>query len=154
MARNKRTYTDDEIAHAVALLGANGGNAKRTARELGVSRTTLRGWAGRQHPTNGTPKAPAPSAVSEKSEQLAQTLEEISARASAKVLSALDHLEVKSAQDVRNLLVGVGITTEKASFARGGPTTRSEQVKVALADPSSLKNMGLRVLRGGKEKSA
>ena len=57
----------------------------------------------------------------------------------------------KDAAAVRNLLVGAGITTEKASFARGGPTSRMESVRVSLVDPDALAKASLRVIEGGKK---
>lgn len=38
-------YTDADRAAALAVLQANGGNVARTARETGVPRITLLGWA-------------------------------------------------------------------------------------------------------------
>jgi transposase-like protein len=59
----RRTYSDDERAAALAALAANGGNLKRTARELGVPINTLRRWReGTAHPeavANATPKKAA-----------------------------------------------------------------------------------------------
>lgn len=39
-----RRYTDDQVAQALAALDLNGGNVKRTARDLGIPRTTLVRW--------------------------------------------------------------------------------------------------------------
>jgi transposase-like protein len=40
----KRRYTEDDKASALALLQANGGALKATARELDIPLTTLRAW--------------------------------------------------------------------------------------------------------------
>ncbi len=52
--------TDDERAEALAALAANGGDVGRTARQLGIPKTTLIGGAeGTRHPEavgNATPK--------------------------------------------------------------------------------------------------
>jgi transposase-like protein len=40
----KRQYTEDDKATALAALAANGGNIRRTARELNIPATTLRKW--------------------------------------------------------------------------------------------------------------
>jgi hypothetical protein len=42
--RQRRDYSDDERAEALAVLDANGGNLSRTAREVGVPRKTLAQW--------------------------------------------------------------------------------------------------------------
>ena len=44
MTRQARTYTPAEQAEALAALTTNGGNAKRTARELSIPESTLRHW--------------------------------------------------------------------------------------------------------------
>lgn len=47
----RKRYSADFHALALAALDANDGNLTRTARELGVSRKTLEGWAtGRRNP--------------------------------------------------------------------------------------------------------
>lgn len=44
MAKKRRQYTPEEIAAGLAALQANGGNIKRTARELSMPEATLRKW--------------------------------------------------------------------------------------------------------------
>jgi transposase-like protein len=145
-----RTFTDDEIASALAMLAANNGNAKKTAAQLGVSRTTLRGWAGRHDNKTGRSKRVEPAAVTTKAEALANRFDAITDKITARVLEGLDHIEVKTASDVRQMLVGGGITTEKASFARGGPTARTESVRIGLIAPDALRSGRLRVIEGRK----
>jgi hypothetical protein len=41
----RRHYSDEERAAALAALKANGGNLELTAKQAGVPRNTLRGWA-------------------------------------------------------------------------------------------------------------
>lgn len=152
MTRTKRDFTDDEVASALATLRANGGNAKKTAAQLGMSRTTLRGWAGRHDNKTGTSKRVDPAAVDSKGTEQANRFDAITDKLQAKVLDAIDSVEIKNAGDVRNLLWGASITTEKASFARGGPTTRTESLRVALIDPSALRDPKLQVIEGGKKR--
>jgi hypothetical protein len=42
----RRHYSDEDRAEALAVLDANAGNLKRTARDLGIPRATLQEWAG------------------------------------------------------------------------------------------------------------
>jgi 8-oxo-dGTP pyrophosphatase MutT (NUDIX family) len=42
----RRHYSDEERAEALAVLDANAGNLKRTARDLDIPRATLQEWAG------------------------------------------------------------------------------------------------------------
>ncbi len=39
-----KRYSDEQVATALVVLKSNGGNLKRTERQTGVSRTTLRTW--------------------------------------------------------------------------------------------------------------
>jgi transposase-like protein len=43
--KNRIKYSDDEKASALTLLAVNNGNVKRTARTLGIPRSTLTAWA-------------------------------------------------------------------------------------------------------------
>ena len=45
----RRRYSDNDRATALAALDANGGNAAKTARELGIPRITLKEWADGRH---------------------------------------------------------------------------------------------------------
>lgn len=154
MTREKRSFTDDEIVSALARLQANGGNAKKTAAELGISRTTLRGWAGRHDNKTGTSKRVPKDDVDAKSKARANRFDEITDLIHDKVVAGIEAVEVKSSLDVRNLLVGAGITTEKASFSRGGPTSRVENLRVSLIDPDALRDPKLKVIEGGKQSAA
>jgi len=140
-----RQYTDDEVASALALLQANGGNAKRTALHLGISRTTLRQWAGKS-PVRG--KQVGPDLVERHSERLADKLDVLALRLVDKVAEGLDLVPMDSAADVRNLLVAGGITIEKASFARGGATSRTETTQIVYIQPNALHDLSIRVLDG------
>lgn len=146
----KRSYTDDEIAAALARLKANGGNAKRTATQLGISRTTLRQWAGLS-PVKG--KQVAPEKVGEHGTRLAEKLDRLSDRISERALEAIETVPLETAADLRNLLVSGGITIEKASFARGGPTSRVENLKISLISPNALRDPELKVIEGGLGRS-
>lgn len=44
MTRVQRSYSEDDKASALALLDSNGGNVFRTAKQLGIPRTTLQEW--------------------------------------------------------------------------------------------------------------
>jgi hypothetical protein len=135
----------------MARLRANGGNAKKTALELGVALTTLRGWAGRQHPTNGTPKQVPEAEITAKAQARANRFDEITDKIHDRVMASIDAVPVATATDVRNMLVGAGITTEKASFSRGGPTSRVESMKISLISPNALRDPKLTVIEGGKQ---
>lgn len=147
MSRQRRTYTDEEIATALVTLRANRGNAKKTATQLGISRTTLRQWAGLS-PVKG--KQVEPAKVTAKGEQLAQKLDAIADTLAERLAEAARTVPLETAADLRNAAISQGITIEKASFARGGPTQRTESLRVSLVDPDELAKASLRVIEGGK----
>jgi len=140
-----RQYSEDEIASALAMLRANGGNAKRTAKHLGISRTTLRQWAGLS-PVRG--KQVGPDLVEAHSMVLADKLDVLAQRLIDKVSDGLNDIPMEDSGDVRNLLVAGGITIEKASFARGGATSRTETTQIVYIQPNALHDLSIRVLDG------
>jgi transposase-like protein len=53
--RKKRQYTDKDKAAALVALEANGGNAVKTARDLGIPRQTLLHWNSGAHVSTDVP---------------------------------------------------------------------------------------------------
>ena len=111
-----RRYSDDQRANALAALAANGGNIKRTSRDLGIPQQTLREWSkGLCHP-----------AVTELRDQkkgtLAQGLEEMAWKLIGVVPEALKDC------NIQQLATALGITIDKMQLLRNKPTeiTRTE----------------------------
>lgn len=68
--RRRRRYSDDERALALAALAANRNNLRRTARQLGIPRSSLVSWrSGDRHPE-------AAESATLKKRELALALEE------------------------------------------------------------------------------
>lgn len=108
MARVERS--DEEKAQALAALDANGGDVSRTARQLGLPRTTLNEWkAGRV--TNGVTELRQVKKAS-----LADELERIAYKC-VEVLP--DKLETATAKDTAVVL---GVSVEKMQLLREKPT--------------------------------
>lgn len=146
---NTRQYTDEEIAHALAMLRANGNNVMRTARALRMPRETLNQWAGGKGTRAG--KKVTDDKVEDALSLLTPKLDKLVHRIMDKALEGVERVEVTKASELRDLLVSAGINIEKGSFVRGGPTSRTEQVRVSLMDPSELSGKALRVLEGGRK---
>lgn len=109
MARVERS--DEEKAQALAALDANGGDVSKTARQLGLPRTTLNEWkAGRV--TNGVTEL-----RQVKKEGLADALERIAYKC-VEVLP--DKLDLASAKDAAVVL---GVSVEKMQLLREKPTS-------------------------------
>lgn len=142
MAIEHRVYSDEEISAALALLAAYNGNAKRAARDLNIPRTTLRQWANLS-PVRG--KQVAGELVDSVRADIGRNLMTLSRDLLEKVGKGLPGVPVETAQDVRNLLVGLGITTTQAQLLTGGPTVRSEHIRISLVSPGALRE-GLTVI--------
>lgn len=134
-------YTDEQRANGLAVLASTGGNMLKAARLLGVSRSTLRGWAGKSGSTTGFPREPQVVEVRAKTIQLADRLEQVAHLAVG--LSIGEKIEDASAKD---RLVVAGIAIEKMQLLRGGPTQRQESVSVTLVAGGSLRELAASVL--------
>ena len=102
-----RDYTPEERANALTLLRANGNNVSLTSRMTGVGRNILRMW--REDPRYV-------EAVESKTANLADLFEDLTRRA---LSVASDKLE---GANFRDLIVGIGIMTDKAQLLRGAAT--------------------------------
>ena len=139
---NKTRYTDEQIATSLATLQANSGNAKRTAKSLGIPLTTLRQWAGRAQSSTAHPKQVDPALVDQQSEKLAGNWERIALGATDKAFERLDEASVK------DLLIGAGIATEKVQLLRGRATSRSEGSQIVYVQPAALRDLAGDVIDG------
>lgn len=143
-----RSFTEDEIATALATLRANNGNAKKTAQALGISRTTLRQWAGRAKSTTAKPKQVDGELVEAHTDRLAKSFQTFAEKA---MDAAPERIPDMSGKD---LLIAAGIATEKVQLLRGGPTSRTNtQILVSLVAGDgrsfpTLRDASLAVLDG------
>jgi len=149
-------YTDDDRARAVALFQANGGNAKRTAQLLGVSRSTLRGWIGkirteRVASTTGVARMPPAELVQDRSLELGNRFEDVAVLALGE---GMEEAILKSS--AKDRAVVAGIATEKAQLLKGRPTNRNETLSVQLVASVALHDAGDRALTAliGQERRA
>lgn len=136
-------YTEEKVAHSLAVLRSNGGNLKRTSAQTGVGRATLRAWQSGQ-----IPKGMDAEVVADASNTMSAKLVEQFARIAT---LSLAEAEKKIPQaNYRDLLIGAGIATEKRELLTGRPTQRSEGIKVSLVVPGSLKNLAVQVVTGSQ----
>jgi transposase-like protein len=104
---SRRRYRDDFRAAALAALTANAGNVARTARQLGLSRKTLEGWA-----TGRTPSPPA-HLRHQKKAALADALEALARR----MLDAMTAEKIKAAT-LLEIAVALGVCVDKMAQLR------------------------------------
>jgi Bacterial regulatory protein, Fis family len=109
-AKRRASYSDDEKASALTLLAVNNGNIKRTARTLGIPRSTLTAWA----KARGThPRVTELCHL--KKETLADKFEEV---AGAMLDGAMNPAKIEGAS-LKDLMVAVGVCIDKMVILRG-----------------------------------
>ena len=140
-----REYSDQEAAHALAVLKSNRGNAKKTALQLGVPRTTLRQWAGRAASETARPKKVDAQVQMESASALANKWGQIAETATAIGLSALEGLDpnVLDAKAIKDVLTSGAIATDKQNLLTGQPTSRTEQQRVVYVVGNPLRDASL-----------
>ena len=116
----RRVYTDADKASAKTVYEANGGNMKRTSRDVGIPIMTLKGWI-RKWEKEGLPASVA-EALPAAREEFVGNATRIRDKALARYEQKVDADEVNA----KDLLVGIGVLTDKALLVQGKPTSRTE----------------------------
>lgn len=127
----RRQFSDNDKATALAALDANGGNVYKTARELGIGRTTLEGWAKGRGVNHAMPEL-----RQVKKRELADKLELVAHRYT-------NHLLMKSTvteTSAKDSAITVGTAIDKMRLLRGLPT---EIVAVLPPLVQAIKDAGL-----------
>ncbi|MDE1822263.1 MAG: hypothetical protein KGI98_15600 [Euryarchaeota archaeon] len=131
-----RNYTDEERAHALAILAGNRGNRARTSRELGIDRVTLKGWAGEiipGPPGNRRPAQVPPEVLTHAMDEVADNLERAAKAGSRRLAEAVETVPIETAADLRNTAVAVAVNIDKVQLLRGGPTQRVANLHAFLS---------------------
>lgn len=110
MAERKR-YSDEERANALAALAANGNNLTRTSQQLGIPIKTLSNWL------HGTRHPEAVQQGNQKKGPLADAIEEVVYQ-----LVGMMPEKAKSA-DLKDIAVAVGVGVDKIRLLRDQPTS-------------------------------
>jgi transposase-like protein len=106
--RPRRRYSDEDRAIALAALAANGDNLRRTARQLGVPRTSLLAWR------NGDRHPEAAESVTPKKEALAEALEDVA----RKLLDGISEVMIARA-DLLDVMKVAAIAIDKMLVLQG-----------------------------------
>ncbi len=124
--RERRKYSDEQKANALATLDANAGDLSKTARQVRVPRKTLEGWASGRH------GAPPAELRQEKKADLASMFESFAER----VLTLTTDDEIRAA-NVPQRFTAAGIAVDKAQLLRGKPAVQpGNNVTVCVYLPS------------------
>jgi hypothetical protein len=116
----RRIYTDEDRARVKTLLEANGGNVKRTALELGFPVMTVRDMK-KKWEVEGLP-AKVEAALPAVREEFVEHATRIRDASLIKYGEAVDAGKVNP----KDLLLGVGILTDKVRLVSGQATSRTE----------------------------
>lgn len=113
----RSTYSPEDKAAVMAVLAANGGNQKRTARETGVPLATLRYWI--KHPESSPPSAEQVQAAVDGFVSHAEQIRDAA-------LKKLGDLVMNDEVSARDLITTLGVLDDKITRAKGLPTQRTE----------------------------
>ena len=132
-------YTPEQRANALATLERNGGNAKKTARDLGVPRTTLRHIAGRA--TDSVRGVLHKDAPPDLRAELLGKWDNIASKATSIVQTALDGLEPSELKvhEIERVNLIAAVATDKGQVLRGGVTSRVGFEPLAVFFSSALR---------------
>lgn len=121
----QRKYTEAEKSAALVAYDLSGGNMSGTAKRIGIPRKTLESWVTGRAGTNDAVAAMR----QEKRRSIADLLED-------EVYAILNLLpEKRTEAHYRDLLVSLGIATDKMQLLRGEDTERSNvKIHVTYGD--------------------
>lgn len=117
--RPKRSYSDTEIGHALAVLKSNGGNILRTSRELDIPRQTLTEWSA--HKRRDSPE------VREIQRQKEATILDAYAFIERACLKHAGKAEVIAEMSGLEAIKGAAIARDKQQIISGQPTSIHEE---------------------------
>ncbi len=113
MSAKRRHYSEEDKATALAVLAANNGDLRKTARDLGIPKSTLERWIYIQNTVV--------SAIADtKKKELSTELEELA----YKIVGVMP--DKLASANLQQLATSLGITIDKMQLLQGRPTERSE----------------------------
>jgi transposase-like protein len=116
--KSRRTYSDKQIAEALALLKGCGGNLSRASNEAGVPRKTLERWSKCSSRVN------APEVAEGMAELCQQSATSIADRLEDLIGKILDVAPGKLPEaSFGQSMTGLGIATDKMQLLRDKPTS-------------------------------
>lgn len=138
MTRERRRYSDNDRATALAALDACAGNASEAARVTGVPRKTLEEWdAGRV--ADGVAEL-----RQEKKAELSELFEDIARDILQAAPKKIDDASLKDA------MVAAGVAVDKMQLLKGKPTEITE----SRADPATTAARISELLVAGRDRAS
>lgn len=134
-AATRSRYSPSEKARVKAILDANGGNVKRTARETGMTPQTVRLWKQKWEREGVEPAVadvlPAITA------DIVDSIVRVRDKALLRLEAAIDADELKG----RDLIVAVGVLTDKERLIQGQATSRTENTSAGALPAEEVREM-------------
>ena len=130
----KRSYTDSERAAVHAALSASNGNIKRSARETNIPISTVRDWK------TTWEREGFPEELQKVYEQVVEDIVDSLQRVRDKALLDLERQIDDKSLKGRDLIIAVGMLTDKIRLYKGEATSRSES-RVQLPQPEELREL-------------
>lgn len=134
-AVTRSRYNPTEKARVKAILDANGGNVKRTSRETGIGPQTIRLWK-QKWEREGVEPAVA-DILPEITKDIVESIVRVRDKALIKLEQAIDANELKG----RDLIVAVGVLTDKERLIQGQATSRTENSSAGALPAAEAREM-------------
>ena len=139
-----KLYDAETMARALRVIAANNGSLNAASKELGIARSTLRLWQAGKFP-GSTPGEAVSALVPAAGRALASGYREIESL----YKDQLKDPAVVGATKAKDAALVVGIMSDKATRAEGGPTSINEtHIRVSLVAPGALKALRPGVVEG------
>lgn len=132
-AKRKTSWTEAQVAHALALVAAEKGNVSAAAKTLGMSRRTLGAWY------RGDRRVPeSEDAMDTRKNMVTEERTKLAAEWRAVTFNALSELKARSSNGTlheKSLVLLAGMGTDKMIALSGGNRQEHDvNVRVSLAD--------------------
>jgi hypothetical protein len=139
----RKTYDAATIANALAVVRAEG-NFLRASKLLRISRSTLRAWAGGQLPEPVARESP--QVFEMRQSEALKTVSKAYREVEGLYIGQLKRPEVIAKASAAQAVIVVGVMSDKATRAEGGPTSITETRHARYVQPDTLRAMARDVI--------
>ena len=141
----RATYSDEDRARVFLALTVNQGNVKRSARDTQVPVSTVRLWK-QDWEKQGGPSQEIVVAAQAQAEEFVEDAERIRHKALLEYERKVDEKDVSA----KDLMVGVGVLSEKINMARGLANKQPQDQQVTI-DKSAMREIAAGFVIGALE---
>lgn len=138
----RKTYTDKDRALVYAELAVNEGNVKRTARNLGMTTTTVRRWRDQWERT-GVPETISAEVAIVTSDFLSEAI-----RIRGKLMHRLENLLDDEKVSSREVVTAIGILSDKIRAYEALEQVQKVEHSISLPNPEEIRELFVGMLDG------